>query len=253
MSSLAIASLCTACVFGGALLGSGLGRILPTHHLNELSRDSIKLGAGMISLMAALVLGLLVSSAKSTFDATSAAITEGGAKLIVLDRVLAHYGAEAAAIRQDLRHAVVVNIETLWPEEHPTASGLDAFERTNAVEAMLDAMRSLQPQNETQRALQAQALEIGNDLLLRRWLQIERTHTSPPALFLYVLLFWLTMLYVSFGMIAPRNLTVLVVLFIGALSVATAVFLILEMNHPLHGLIKITSGPMRTALEHLGE
>jgi hypothetical protein len=203
--------------------------------------------------MAALVLGLLVSSAKSSFDATNAAVTHSGARCILLDRVLAHYGTEAAGIRRDLRGAVVAGIAMLWPEEHPRASGLEALERASAMEAMLEKIRTLEPRSDTQRALQAQALQIGNEILLNRWLQIERAQTSPPEIFLRILLFWLTMLYVSFGLIAPRNATVVVVLFVGALSLATAVFLILEMNHPLSGIIKISSGPMRKALEHLGQ
>ena len=124
-SSLTIGSIGAGCIFGGALLGMALGKIVPAHHLSEDSKDAIKLGAGMISLMAALVLGLLVSSAKSNFDAANAAVTQGGARAILLDRVLAHYGAEAEEVRQDLREAVAITIETLWPQDHPMASGLD--------------------------------------------------------------------------------------------------------------------------------
>ena len=96
-------------------------------------------------------------------------------------------------------------------------------------------------------------MQLGNEILLLRWTQIEQAQTSMPTAFLVILLFWLTMLYVSFGLIAPRNATVVAVLFIGALSVGTAIFLILEMNEPLGGSIKISSGPMLKALEHLGQ
>lgn len=253
MSSLAIASISAACIFGGAVLGMALGRFLPADHLSDASRDTVKVGAGILSLMAALVLGLLISSAKSNFDATNEAITEGGAKIILLDRVLAHYGAETGQVRGELRRAVAAGVEILWPEEHPTASGLSALERANAMETMLDEIRSLKPQTDAQRALHVQAQQLGNELLLSRWIQIEQAQTSLPTTFLEILLFWLTMLYLSFGLIAPRNATVVAVLFFGALSLATAMFLILEMNDPMSGVIKSSSGPMRKALEHLGQ
>jgi len=151
-----------------------------------------------------------------------------------------------------LRRAVAVSIEVLWQEEHPTASGLGAFERASAMEGMLDKIRALRPQTDGQRALQAQAERLGNELMLSRWVQIEQAHNPMPMMFLRVLLFWLTILYISFGLIAPRNATVVTVLLVGALSLATAIFLILEMNAPMDGVIKVSSGPMRKALEHLG-
>jgi hypothetical protein len=248
-----IAWISAGCIFGGALLGMALGRFLPAEHLGADSKDAIKLGAGMISLLAALVLGLLVSSAKNNFDASNAAITQGGAKAILLDRVLARYGAEAGEVRGELRRAVAALIEMLWPEERSTASGLDALERTHAGETMLDEIRRLRPQTDAQRELQAQARQLANELLLLRWVEIEQAQTALPTAFLGILLFWLTVLFTSFGLIAPRNATVVTVLFIGALSLATAVFLILEMNEPMSGVIRTSSGPMRKALEHLGE
>jgi hypothetical protein len=229
-----------------------LRRILPADHLSDDSRDAVKVGAGMISLLAALVLGLLVSSAKGNFDSASAAITHAGADVIVLDRVLARYGAEAGEIRAELRRAVASSIEMLWPDERPTASGLAAFERAGPGDRMLERIRGLEPQTEAQRALQAEAQQLTNEILLTRWTQIEQAQVVLPTAFLEILLFWLTMLYASFGLIAPRNATVVAVLFVGALSLATAVFLILEMNNPMGGYIKVSSGPMRKALEHVG-
>ena len=253
MRSLALAAISAACIFGGALVGRTLSRLLPPEHLSDASRDSVKLGAGMISLMAALVLGLLVTSAKANFDAANAAVTQGGARVILLDRVLAHYGPESAAVRAELRQGVSAMLEMLWPEEHPSASGFDAFEHTHTGEALLDEIRSLKPQTEAQHRLHAQAQQIGNEILLSRWLQIEQAQAVLPTPLLALLMFWLTMLYASFGLIAPRNATVLTVLLIGALSLATAVWLTLEMDDPMSGLIKVSGGPMRKALEHLGE
>src|SRR5207248_759492 len=131
-------------------------------------------------------------------------------------------------------------------------SGMTAFERANAMEMIQAKLRSLTPTTDAQRQLLSQAEQISNDMLQARWLLIEQAQSALPVPFLVVLLFWLTMLFLSFGLFAPRNATVIIVLLIGAMSVSGAIFIILEMNHPLRGMIKVSSAPMRKALEHLG-
>lgn len=253
MSATTIALTSTACMFGGALVGIALQRVVPSDHLSGESRESIKLGIGMISLLAALVLGLLVSTAKNNFDTTNTAVVEGSAKTILLDRVLAHYGADTQEIRTDLRRGVSAAIETLWPEERLSHSGLGALERANAMETMLEKIRALRPQTDTERALHALAQELGNEILLIRWIQIEQAQATLPPGLLAALIFWLTMLYVAFGLLAPRNATAIAVLLVGAFSLSTALFLVSEMNLPAEGAIKVSSGPMRKALESLME
>ncbi len=252
MSGTTIALASASCIFGGTILGLSLRKVLPEHHLNEASKDAIKVGAGMISMMAALVLGLLVSSAKSNFDSTTTAITQSGAKVILLDRLLANYGPETQELRKELRWSVIAMIEMLWPEEGKSEFGTERFERANAMERMLEKIRNLKPQTESQRELQARARDLGHEMMLTRWVQIQQAQTSLPVAFLVVLLFWLTMLYTTFGLFAPYNGTVVSVLFVGSLAIATAVFLIVEMNHPMQGAMKVSSAPLRKAVEILG-
>ncbi len=254
MTGTTIALIAMGSIFGGTLIGVALRQFVPEHHLKEDSRDAIKVGAGMISMMAALVLGLLVSSAKSKYDSANSAITEAGAKVIVLDRVLDSYGPETSEMREQLRRGIDVALALLWPEELPRSSGFGVFEqRASPMERLQERIRSLQPQTGSQRALQEEAQKLVQDLLLLRWLQIEQAQTGLAMPFLIILLFWLTMLYTSFGLLAPRNGTVLAALFIAALSLATAIFLIVEMNQPMGGALKVSSGPMRKALQHLGK
>jgi hypothetical protein len=172
--------------------------------------------AGMIATPAALVLGLLVSSAKSSFDATNTAIVQNGAKIILLDRVLAAYGPETKDVREQLRHAVAAGIEMFWPEENARASGMAGFEKANAMEVLQAKLREFAPATDAQRQLLSQAQQISNDMLQARWLLIEQAQSALPAPFLMMLLFWLTVLFLSFGLFAPRNMTVISVLFIGA-------------------------------------
>lgn len=251
MIAAVLALVSVGCVFGGAVLGFGLSRRLPEHHLSAESKDAVKVTAGMISMMAALVIGLLVSSAKQQFDSTNTAIVESGAKAILLDKVLASYGPEGQALREHLRAGVEGAVALLWPEEHPEAAS-EKFEKATGLESLSRKLLKLKPQDDARRALRKQALGLCQDLLMSRWVQIEQAQTALPAPFFIILLFWLTMLYLGFGLVAPRNGTVVTAMFVGALALATAVFLILEMSRPMEGVFKVSSAPLRKALEHLG-
>src|SRR5438132_14040302 len=110
-SSLTIGLISAGCIFGGALLGLWLQGLVPEQHLRDTSKDTVKVAAGMIATLSALVLGLLVGSAKSSFDATNTAVIQSGAKIILLDRVLAAYGPETKNAREQLRRAVADGIE----------------------------------------------------------------------------------------------------------------------------------------------
>ena len=252
-SSLILGLISAGCIFSGVLLGLLLRGLLPDQHLRDESKDAIKLGAGMIATVSALVLGLLVASAKDTFDTTEEEITQRAAKIIFLDRLLADYGPETKAAREQLRRTVATQIEDLWPEEKTGASGLAAFERTGGLEAVQMTLLKVTPTTDAQRQLFATAQQIISDLRQSRWLLIEQMQHVIPIPFLVVLLFWLTMLHISFGLLAPRNATVITVLLISALSVSGAIFIILDMTHPMQGMIKVSSAPMRNALEHLGQ
>jgi hypothetical protein len=253
MSSLTIALISAGCIFGGVLLGLLLQNLLPGHHLSNDSKETVKLGAGMIATLSALVLGLLVSSAKSNFDMVNAEVTQGAAKVIQLDRVLANYGPETKDARELLRRTVIAGIQTFWPEDKAAAAGMTAFERASGMEQVQAKLRELTPATDAQRQLFAQAQQISGELLQFRWLLIEQMQNALPKPFLVMVLFWLTMLHMSFGLFAPRNAMVIVVLLLCALSVSGAIFLVLEMNHPLSGFIKVSSAPMLKALEHLGQ
>jgi hypothetical protein len=253
VSSMTIALITFACIFGGALLGICLSLALPQHHLSNESKETVKLGAGLIATMAALVLGLLVGSAKSSFDTMNNGITEMGAKVIMLDRVLAHYGPESKDTRDALRGTILNAMRLIWPEEKTGQAHLDVIETSHGMEGIQARVRDLAPQTEMQRQLQTQAVQISSDLAQMRWMLIEQRQKSLPPTLLVVLVFWLAVLFTSFGLFAPRNATVITVLCISALSVSGALFLILEMNSPLDGMIKISSAPLHKALEHLGK
>lgn len=240
-----------ACVLGGALLRSFLRTVLPEHHLTADSKDVVKLGMGLIATMAALVLGLLIASAKGSYDTQRNALTQVSANIVLLDRVLAHYGAETQEARAMLHRAVFRVIDQLWPERNSRAAELDPT--ADGGEALNEELQALSPQNEAQRSLQAKALGITMDTAQTRWLMFEQEGSSIPALFLLMLVFWLTIIFISFGLFAPPNATVSGTLFLCALSVSGAIFLILELDGPFDGLIQISGMSMHEALAHLGQ
>ena len=253
MNSFIIGLISAASIFAGALLGMGLARRLPGHHLSKEMQDLVKLSSGTIATLTALVLGLLVSSAKSSFDAVNTGIVQGSAKFILLDRTLAHYGPETKAVREQLKRTLAAGIEMVWPTEHTGIPALTAFERANGMELVQNKLRELTPQNDAQRQILAQAQQFAGDLSQTRWLLIEQAQNQLPLPLLLILVFWLVLLFVSFGLFAPRNAMAVTVLLVGACSISAAIFLVLELNQPLDGLIKVSSAPLRNALQHLGQ
>jgi hypothetical protein len=252
MSSFIIGLITFVCAFGGALLGMFLRNILPSHHLRDDSKDAVKTGVAMIATLAALVLGLLISSAKDSLDAMNTAFAQSGAHIIMLDRVLKSYGPETKEVREQLRDAVQSNIERRWPKDKTKKIKIQTSERTQGMELIVDNLRALTPQNESQRLLQSQALQIGNDLLQSRWLVMEEARITLPAVFLVILIFWLTIIFISIGLFSPYNSTIIIVLLVCAMSVSCAIFLIEDMSHPFGGMMEVSSAPFVNALEHLG-
>ena len=241
-----------ACVFAGALLGMLLRRILPRHHLSEDSKDIVKLGMGLIATMAALVLALLIASAESSHDTQSKGVTEMAADFILLDRTLTRYGPETKEMRSLIPVTVAAILDQTWMGDAYRSENLDRALGAGA-EPFYQKMRHLEPRHDFQRAVYAQALQIGMELGQKRSLLLEETGGSIPAPFLVMLVFWLTLIFASFGLFSPTNSTVIAILFACALSVAGAIFLILELDRPFQGLLQISSTPLRDALMYIGK
>jgi hypothetical protein len=252
LNSLVIAGIVFACCVGGAVSGIVLRRVLPERHLGHESRDVIKMGTGLVATMSALVLGLLIGGAKSAFEAQRTGFQQMATNVILLDRALAHYGPETARARKQLRQTVASMIDRLWPSDGSQSGGLDDEAITADAGAIYDAIRDLASQDDAHRGAQAQALQISAELARTRWQLSQRDDGSLPIPFLVVLAFWLFVLFASFGLFSAPNATVITVLMVCALSVAGAVFLIVDLDQPFEGLIKVSSTPLRGALEQLG-
>jgi hypothetical protein len=254
VSSIAVFFIALACVFGGALLGMALRVLLPEHHLSSDSRDTVKLGTGMIATLAALVLGLLIASAKGTFDTMTSELRQMSSKITLLDAAMAEYGPETREARDLVRTALGEALQRIWPEETNMVAVAQARQSGDAIKALQDKLRQLSPQNDAQRWLQSRALQLSTDIADARALLGQQIgQSSLPKPFLVMLIFWLTIIFASFGLFGPRNTTVVIVLFICALSAAASLLMIVELDQPYGGLIKISSVPLRNALAHMGQ
>ncbi len=174
------------------------------------------------------------------------------ASVVLLDRLLAHYGPETKEARDSLRDTVADSIDRAWPQERTQPSKPGAPSATGA-DALIRNIQSLSPKDDRQRSIQAQALRIVMGFTQTRWLMYEQGANSVSKPMLVILVFWLTAIFVSFGLFAPRNATVIVALFVAGLSVSGAILLILEMYAPFGGLMRISSGPLRATLAQLGQ
>jgi hypothetical protein len=252
MDSLTVAGIVFGCTFGGALVGMFLCYLLPQHHLGSDAKDIMKMGMGLIATMSALVLGLLIASAKSSFDGEKNGHQQLATNLVLLDRILLRYGPEANKARDLLKKTVSEMIDLHWPKDaSQPAAGMDSPEITTNSMAVLGEIQGLSPGSDTQKTLKTQALQILVDLGRTRWGLTQGEGSSIPIPFLAILVFWLTVLFVSFGLFAPRNATVLAVLLVCSLSVASALFLIVDLDQPTKGLFQISSAPMRKALSQM--
>jgi hypothetical protein len=231
------------------MIGMWLRTVVPAHHLDAETKDLVKLAIGLVGTMSALLLGLLVASAKSSFDARSSELTQMAANTVLLDRVLEHYGPAAADIRGVLKIAVTRLIAQVWSNSG-AAGPLPA---QGTMEAVFDKVQELVPRSDAQHMLQSQAESILINFGQARSLLLAQSGTSISTPFLVVVVFWVSMLFVSFGLFAPRNAVAIVTLFVAAISVAGALFLILELDRPFSGLIQISSAPLRNALLVIGK
>jgi hypothetical protein len=253
MNELEIASIVFGCVFGSAMLGLFVGNALPEHHLSPESKDVVKLGTALIATLAALVLGLMVSSAESSFNREDDELVQNAARAVSLDRDLADYGPETKEIRALLKRSFAARIDLIFPSDKLQEVKEDmpaSIVRTENIRARL---WQLSPQNDAQRDLRSEALEIAGVMSATRWLLLLQKDEGLPMTLLVVLVLWLAIIFATFGLFAPRNATVVTALFVCALSVSGAILLILEMNSPFAGLMKISSAPMRDALANLGQ
>lgn len=243
MASVALAGIVLFCLLGSAFIGMILRSHLPAAHLSADSIDAIKLATAIVGTLAGIALGFLTASAKTAFDSAEADLRTSVAEIILLDRIMAHYGPETQDARSSLAKFVTLKLD------RQASLG---FADDSALEAVQAKLRALVPATAAQRSLQARAIEVSGQIAETHWHLDETGSEVLPPPFVVVLVLWLSLLFGTFGLLAPRNMTVTITVTICAVSVAGAVFLIVDMSHPHLGLIQISDAPLRIALGELG-
>jgi hypothetical protein len=240
------------CVLAGTLVGIFLRHQLPKHHLSGATKDVVKAGTGLIGTIAALVLGLLIASANSTYGTQSSQAQLLTADVVVLDRVLAQYGAETDSARNLLRRVVVDMADRIWHENRSHPRKAEPFEASAASLSMYDEILKLSPNSEAQRSLKTRAVDLVEDMAKIRLLLFTEAGMTIPMPFLVVLVSWLAIIFASFSLFADDNATTVAALGIFALSASASIFLILELSQPFTGLMMISDEPLRNALAPFG-
>jgi hypothetical protein len=238
---------------GAVVLGIYLRRVLPEHYLGAETKDAVKLAMGLVATMSALVLGLLVTSVKGAYDTRRGEVIEIAAKVAYIDRVLRAYGPEADEVRSQFREMVEESTRRLWPRVNDIPGHFRPNEQGDDSVSISEQLQQLSPRDDTQRSLKTQATTLVMEFGQLRSMLTAQSVASISRPMLVVVICWLMLIFLSFSLLAPLNPTATVALIASTLSVAGAIFLILEMDLPFEGMIRISSEPMLRAISHLAK
>jgi hypothetical protein len=235
-------------VFTSAMLGMLIRRKLPESHLGDETKSVATLSMGVVGTLTALVLSLLIATASSTFNNRNQEMTVIAAKVIQLDRLLRRYGPEADDERDLLRRYMAMRFQDLFPQ----GGAKPVFQNPRTItlfEELEDRLAAMEGHSTQQRWLLSQAQSRTTDLTEVRWLLVEQEGLGIPVPVLLVVLFWLCLLFMSFGLFSPPNATITVVLFLCAVAVAGAIQTILDLSRPFEGVVRVSGQPLRHALD----
>jgi len=252
MNDLEISLLVALAVFASAMTTMLLYPKLPTHHRTNETRDVVRLGMGMISVLTSLVLGLLIASAKGTFDTTDHDMRAYAADFILLNQTLRDYGPQADGVRKMLLTYVEGAVHELWPDKTDVQRA--TFEDPKAgslLDHSMEAILTLKPTNDDQVWLRQRALEIAAGLIHTRWSLVINQHGTISPIETGIVVAWIMVIFASFGLNAPPNAIVVSAFFVCSLSIGAAIFLVRELDSPFNGMIMISPGPMQNAVAHL--
>jgi hypothetical protein len=249
MNSILISLAIFASILGAALLGMAIRRKVPDDHLGADAKDVIRLVTGITATTSALVLGMLVSSAKAYYDSSNTQVAEIGAQVVTIDRLLAGYGPETTQIRVEFSQLVHDGVERIWPKQNSLEV---ALKPKDSGEILVRQMELLEPKDPLQAAAKNQVIPSILAVRQAQWLMFLRSQeTTMPAALLVIVVSWQAVIFVSMGLFAPRNATIYVTFALGAITISTAIFLILEMYSPFRGILTISSAPITDALNQM--
>jgi hypothetical protein len=248
MNSVPISAIIITILFGSALITMFVVRFLPGHHLSPETKSVISVSMAVIGTLSALVVGLLISTANSSFIAKAQEIADISADVISLDRLMQRFGSEAQDGRVLLRHYTAAELQDLFPENSDQAPNMENIATVSILEELQNKIVALMPANDTQRWLQAQSLQLTTAIMAARWQLAQGTVSTPRPLLLLVL-FWFVIIFASFGLFAPLNPTSIVAILLCSVGVGSAIRIITELQEPFGGLMRVSNTSLTHALE----
>ena len=248
MNSVVISASAFVMVFGGALFGAFIGAKVSKHHLSPENKEVVRLATALVGTLAGMALGLLIGSAKTYYDTQSAELTQVSANVALLGGLLRHYGPEADGVHESLRFAIERTLADNWPGERAQSK---LSPKEGHIAEVYEKLRALAPKDEEHRMMQSEALGLLRNLAQLRWLVIEQTGTTVLRPLLFVMILWMTSIFVSWGLFSRANAVSVTTFFVAAVCVSAAIFLILELYTPYSGFMRLSSAPLRMAYDSL--
>jgi hypothetical protein len=237
----------------GLWCGRSLAQRLPLEHLSAEARNSAQIGIGMIATLAALVMGLMVSSSKASFDECQAEVVRVATTMVLLDHALATYGGETGGARSEVSAIVEMTLKRIAPSGE---FGIDEFQaplsNLGLVNHLQATIMALTPASDAQRWFQSRAMTLTVDLAHERTLTVERGKRTIPNFVLVVVISWVALIFVGLGVFSVTNRTVFTALIVCAFAFASSIFLVLELDMPYSGLIAISGDPLRAVAAEVG-
>jgi hypothetical protein len=240
-----------AVILAGAFAGWAVGRRLPAHHTTDDTKSLVSLSMAVVGTASALVLGLLISNANSSFMTRNGEVIALSSYIIRLDRMLRYYGPAADPARETLRHYAERKTADLFPESPGDRIRIDEESTYELLLRVEDLMLALHPADPGQQWALGQAMMLAAQIGNTRWLLAQQRGQGTPTLLLGLVVWWLTLLFASFGLFAPRNLTSVLMLTLCALSISSAFEIIIQLERPFAGIIHISPRPLHNAIHAL--
>jgi hypothetical protein len=251
MTSASIFLISFASIMAGAVLGMVLRARLPRAYLSPETKEVIRLGAGLLATLAAVVISLMIASAKTSYDTQDAHFRQFAAHLVLTDQLLAQYGPGATDVRRLMRQAVPAAMARIRREKATESAQDTAFTANSVAEQLYQAIETLTPVNDTQRALKLRIEQASADVARTRLLMFADSDNPILTPFLLILIFWLTVIFTSFGLFVEPGALAVAALLVFALSVSSGLFLIADLSQPFAGLMQISSEELTRALAPL--
>jgi hypothetical protein len=252
MQSLEIGAGVFIVILVGTFVGWLAGQRLQ-HHVTEETKFVINMASGVVATVAAISLGLLLSSSNATYTSRTNDVTRLSAEIIRLDRLLARYGADADPARETLRQFAERKAADLFPEDQRASPRMQNEATYDVFFQAEEQILALPTDNPLNQWIVNQAMTLASDIGNTRWLLAQQESQWMPPAFLVLLTFWLTLLFASFGLFAPRKAISAVALVLCALAVSGAIEMILDLQHPFSGINRTSPQPMRNAVNTLNE